>query len=245
MVRNRSIKRHAPFLAGAWLLMTMLLTSCAQGQAHLTVHLNGTADLELNASARKKMLKLIGQSDLPRQLADELQNNGLDASVEETENSSGIRASRHLNLKELQNRPSRLPEGVKMTLTEDKKFFYTRYHIIVDADPNQALSKLEGDTGRQLATMPALAKQLAQSQIHFDLLLTSPIPLRDHNADETRDGGRTLVWHVSLVDVNHFELSFPVPQVRHIAYVGVPAILLLGFIVVGTVFFMRKRRRHA
>ncbi|MCC3374273.1 hypothetical protein [Cohnella sp. REN36] len=245
MVRRRQSVRRAALLAGIGLLLAALLASCAQGQAHLTVHLNGTADLDLNASASKTMLKLVGKPDLPGQLADALRQNGMEASVEDTGGSAGIRATRRLDLKTLQDRPSRLPDGMRMTLTKDERYFFARYHVSVDYDASQALAGLGEEANRKLAELPAITKQLAQSQIRFDLLLTTPIRLRDHNADETRDGGRTLVWHAKLLENNHIELGFPLPNVRHIANVGIPALLALVLAVAGTILFWRKRRRRS
>lgn len=242
MLSKSNIIRRS-LLAAALVLLATLLGSCAQGQAHLTIHRNGTADLDLNASISRQTLGLIGQPDLPEQLADALRRNGMEASAEDEGSQAGIRATRHLNLKDMDDQPPKLPDGVELEQTTDKKFFYTRYHIAVTMDMNRLLASGGNGWSQKVASLPALAKKLVESQMNLDFLLTFPIKPGANNADETQDHGRTLVWHLNLFGDNRFETSFAVPNVRHIAYTAGPAALLLIAAIVFAVVRLRKRGR--
>lgn len=226
-------------------LGVLLLTSCAQGQAHLTVHRDGTADLAVGASVGRQTLSAIGQPDLPQKLADALRKNGLDATVEENGRQAGVQANRHLNLREMDEEKPELPEGLQVEQTRERKFFYTRYHAVVTADMDRLLSSSGGEWSRKLDSLPTLAKNLVQSQIKLDFLLTLPIKPGANNADETQDGGRTLVWHLSLFGTNRLEASFAAPDIGRIALAGVPSLLLLAAAVGYAFVRLRKRRRGA
>jgi len=232
-------------LAAALALMAVLLVSCAQGQAHLTIHRDGTADLDLNASVSRQTLGLIGQPDLPQQLADILQRNGMEASAVEDGSQSGVRATRHMNLKEMGKQPLELPDGIEVERTEDRAFFYTRYHIAVTMDMDRLLSNSGSDWSRKISSLPTLAKKLAESRMDLDFLLTFPIKPGANNADEKQDHGRTLVWHLNLFGSNRLETSFAVPNIRHIAYTAGPALLLLIAAAVFAIVRARRRKRMA
>ncbi|CAM3938439.1 hypothetical protein COLU111180_15540 [Cohnella lubricantis] len=235
-----------PLLSAALILLSALLASCAQGEAHVTIHRNGTADLDLSASVSRRTLELIGQPDLPKQLSDILQRNGMAAAVEDDGSQTGIRATRHLNLKDMADRPITLPEGMELEQSTERKFFYTRYHVAVTMDMVRLLrgSGEGNDWSQSIASMPALAKKLVERQMDLDFLLTFPIKPGANNADEIQDRGRTLVWHLNLFSDNRFETSLAVPNVRHIAYTAGPALLLLTAGIVIAIVRARRRGRR-
>lgn len=242
MVKRKYSSRLS--LAAALILLTLLLTSCAQGQAHLTIHRDGTADLDLSASISRQTLEMAGQPDLPERLAELLRKNGMEAAAENNGSQTGIRATRHLNLKDMDDRPPELPDGIQLEQSTDKTFFYTRYHIAVTMDMDKLLANGGGDFSRKIASLSTLAKKLVESQMNLDFLLSFPIKPGANNADQTQDHGRTLMWHLNLFGTNRFETSFVVPNFRHIAYTAGPAALLLIAGIALAIVRARRRKRN-
>jgi hypothetical protein len=227
------------------MLGAVLLTSCAQGQAHLTIHRNGTADLDMDLSVSKRTLELIGKPDLMKDLGDVLRRYEMEAQSFGDGKQEGLRASRRLNLQDLNQQPLNLPDGVEVERTEERKFFYTRYHVAVTVNMDRLLSSGESGWGQTIASLPMIAKKIMESQLNFDFLLTLPIKPGENNADETLDRGRTLLWHLSLFGSDTYETSIDVPNVRHIALTAGPAVLALAAGIAMAVVRFRRRRRKA
>lgn len=222
----------------------LLLVSCAQGQAHVTIHRNGTADLDMGIAMSEKTLAAIGKPDLMDNLADTLRKYDLRVEAGEEEGKATLQASRTFDLKDMEDRPLELPEGLTVERTTKKHFFYTRYDVAVTMDMNRLMAGGNGEWSRVVGSLPTLAKKLLQSQLDFDFLLTMPLKPGANNADDIQDGGRTQRWHLDLFGTNRFETSFRVPDIRHIAYAAGAALVVLAAAVWFAVRSIRKRRRR-
>lgn len=243
---KRFLKTAITVRLGMALALLCLLSACAQGSAHVTVHKNGTADLNLDFSVTDQTLSLLGQPDLMTNLADNLQKKGMKAEAYKRDGQAGLTASESVNLKNKQGSslaPEKLPDGITVQQESAKSFFYTKQHIIVTADMQQLISSSQGDMAQKLTDIPELMKGLIQSQVQFKFLLTLPIKTPDNNADELQDNGRTLAWNVKLFEPNRFEVSLNIPNIRNIAIVGIGGLVIAAALIGLAVKQLRKRRR--
>jgi hypothetical protein len=233
----------------AWSLVSLLLVcacllaSCARGEAHLTVHANGTANLDVNLSIDDGTLGLIGRSGLMDELADRLQANGMSVQPYREEGREGLKASRRIDLRDMDRAPLSMPEGIEVKRSQAAHYFYTTQRAAVTVDMDRMLTAGGSEWTQKLSGMSGLAKRFVQTQLDLDFALTAPIKPQSSNADEKRDGGRTLVWRLPLSGVQTFEAAYNVPNVRHISYAAGGLALLLALIAAFLVRRKGKRNR--
>ncbi|MBN2980355.1 MULTISPECIES: DUF3153 domain-containing protein [Cohnella] len=219
----------------------LLLSSCAQGEAHVTINRNGTADLDLDLSVSKQILTAIGKADIMNELAERFEQAGMGVRITDRDGQAQIEASRRVDLREYSGDLTDLPEGIEVEDAEEKKWFYTKHAVAVTLDLAPMLEQGQQEWIGQLSTLPDLMKKLIQSQLKFAIVLTLPIKADGSNADEVTDGGRTHQWNVDLFEANRFELVVNVPNLEHIAY-AVGALLLL--FIIGGIYLYRSIRRR-
>jgi len=217
------------------------LTGCAKGEAHLTVKANGAGKLDLSFMLNGTALKAIADEHLLEQLSERLSKDGF--AVEPIESAGGkqsLRASKSIDLSAGAKAP--IP-GVDITREQDARgWFVTREQVTAVTDwqsliPDRSWQELN----ERLDSLSPLVKNLVLRQLSFDFKLTLPIPAESHNASTSLNGGRTLVWPVSLTEPNTMRVAVNVPNVRHIA-ITAGAVLLLA-LAASAVIVGRRRRR--
>ncbi|WP_054023838.1 hypothetical protein [Bacillus sp. FJAT-28004] len=229
--------------AGFLLLCLCLLSSCASGTAHITVHRNGTADLNMDLSINREMIALIGMPDLMKRITEQFREKNMEVKPYEQGGRVGFAVSRTINLRDLDH--ISLPEGVTIEREEKKKFFYTKVKIFVTVDMEQLMTNKEFGAGSpENPVMNPFVKSLIQKQIHFEFLLTAPLKPGKNNAEEIRDRGRTLVWSMKLFKSNEFKLNFTIPNIKTISY-SAGALIALSLLLWIGIRISRKRRRTA
>jgi len=236
-IRRRALR--SPAIAVLLLCSVLLLASCAQGEAHVTINRDGTADVDLNLSVSKQILTAIGKADIMNELAERFEQQGMSVRIVDKDGQAKVTASKRLDLKAFDGDMTQLPVGVKVEDAQEKNFFYTKHRVAVTVDLGPMLQEGQQEWIKQLSTLPDLMKKLIQSQLRFDLLVTLPIKADGNNADEVRDGGRTLLWNVDLFEENRLELSVNVPNIEHIAYTAGAALLV---VIAGGIWLYRSIR---
>lgn len=83
------------FLTVLLALMLSVLTACADGEAHLTVNMDGSTDLDLNLNVKNSALGKIGQDNLMPLIADALNRNNFQAEVSEQGDQKQLTATTH------------------------------------------------------------------------------------------------------------------------------------------------------
>lgn len=76
-------------------LMLSILSACADGEAHLTVNMDGSTDLDLNLNVKNSALGKIGQDNLMPLIADALNRNNFQAEVSEQGDQKQLTATTH------------------------------------------------------------------------------------------------------------------------------------------------------
>lgn len=76
-------------------LMLSILSACADGEAHLTVNMDGSTDLDLNLNVTNSALGKIGQDNLMPLIADALNRNNFQAEVSEQGDQKQLTATTH------------------------------------------------------------------------------------------------------------------------------------------------------
>ncbi|RUS45014.1 hypothetical protein [Cohnella sp. AR92] len=226
---NRLPARGRGWASAAVMLLAcvFLLTSCAQGEAHLTIHKNATADFALNISLPDKAMDLIGKPELLQETAERLTNDQMKVRTYEKDGQQVLEGTRHFSLKEIEPHQVELPDGIEEVHDAEKHFFYTKYHIRITVDTDKLIGKESAseNLSDMLSSLSPIVKKLVLSQLNFDVKVTFPLKPGANNAPQTEDGGRTLVWPFSFTEPNRYEIDFNAPNVKNLLLVGIPALL--------------------
>ncbi|MWC29985.1 hypothetical protein [Paenibacillus sp. MMS18-CY102] len=232
------------------LLVLMLLgllavtASCAQGEAHLRIKANGTGDLALTIALNSKALTAIGGSDVLEKIGEKLAKSGFAVDPLSADGGQAkLHASKTIDLKK--GTPMQVP-GVTFTRETSKGgWFTTDEHVMIEADWGKLMpEKVQGEVTDRLADLNPLVRKLVLRQLQFDFKLTMPIRAKAHNADAVEDGGKTLVWHLSLTEPDKFDVTVGVPNVKVIAIAAVAALFAIGALIAWWRIRRRKRRER-
>ncbi|MDN8589420.1 hypothetical protein Q0V21_11620 [Paenibacillus sp. 11B] len=221
-------------------LMLSILSACADGEAHVTVNMDGSSDLDLNLSVTDSALGMMGQDNLMTLLADSLKKNNFQAEVSDQGDRTELKATTHYEKSNTVSTfsTSDLPDGIQVEQSTTPGFFTSKLHIAAEVDLLQTVP--DGEVKDQINKVPGFLKNLLLKDVNFDFKLTLPIKAQESNADLVEDHGKTLIWHVSPLDTNKLDLTVQVPNIRNIIITG--GIALVLFIALLIWFIVRRRR---
>ncbi|HBU81798.1 MAG TPA: hypothetical protein DEF35_09180 [Paenibacillus sp.] len=221
-------------------LMLSILSACADGEAHVTVNMDGSSDLDLNLSVTDSALGMMGQDNLMTLLADSLKKNNFKAEVSDQGDRTELKATTHYEKSNTVSTfsTSDLPDGIQVEQSTTPGFFTSKLHIAAEVDLLQTVP--DGEVKDQINKVPGFLKNLLLKDVNFDFKLTLPIKAQESNADLVEDHGKTLIWHVSPLDTNKLDLTVQVPNIRNIIITG--GIALVLFIALLIWFIVRRRR---
>ncbi|MFC9708276.1 hypothetical protein JNUCC31_28600 [Paenibacillus sp. JNUCC31] len=221
-------------------VMLSILSACADGEAHVTVNMDGSSDLDLNLSVTDSALGKIGQDNLMTLLADTLQRNHFQAEVLDQGDRKQLKATTHYEKSNTVSTFSTLdlPDGIQVEQSTTPGFFTSKLHIAAEADLMETIP--DGEVKDQINNVPRFLKNLLLKDVNFDFKLTLPIKAQDSNADLVEDHGKTLIWHVSPMNPNKLNLTVQVPNIRNIIITGGIA---LALIIALLIWFIVRRRR--
>ncbi|MDN4603329.1 hypothetical protein B2I21_01560 [Chryseobacterium mucoviscidosis] len=221
-------------------LMLSILSACADGEAHVTVNMDGSSDLDLNLSVTDSALGMMGQDNLMTLLADSLKKNNFQAEVSDQGDRTELKATTHYEKSNTVSTfsTSDLPDGIQVEQSTTPGFFTSKLHIAAEVDLLQTVP--DGEVKDQINKVPGFLKNLLLKDVNFDFKLTLPIKAQESNADLVEDHGKTLIWHVSPLDTNKLDLTLQVPNIRNIIITG--GIALVLFIALLIWFIVRRRR---
>lgn len=221
-------------------LMLFILSACADGEAHVTVNMDGSSDLDLNLNVTDSALGMMGQDNLMTLLADTLKRNNFQAEVSDQGDRTQLKATTHYEKSNTVSTfsTSDLPNGIQVEQSITPGFFTSKLHIVAEADLLQTIP--DGEVKDQINKVPGFLKNLLLKDVNFDFKLTLPIKAQDSNADLVEDQGKTLIWHVSPLNTNTLDVTVQVPNIRNIIITGGIALVL---IIALLIWFMVRRRR--
>lgn len=220
-------------------IMLVLLSACADGEAHVTVNMNGTTDLDLNLSVSDAALGKIGQDNLMPLLAQALERNNFKTEVTKQDDQNLLKASAHYEKRNTTAfDSSKLPPGIRIEQSKTPGFFTSKMHILVEADLMESMP--DGDIKERINQVPGFLKRLLLKDMNFDFKLSLPIKAKDSNADQLQDGGKTLVWDIAPLEKNTLDLTIQIPNIRNILIVAIAGLVLILALLIW--FFIRRRR---
>ncbi|MFS0869495.1 hypothetical protein [Paenibacillus xylanilyticus] len=234
--------RHL-FLTIMLSLMLVILSACADGEAHLTVNMDGSTDLDLNLGVAESALGKIGQDNLMTLLEDALKRNNFQAEVVDEGERKQLSATTHYEKSNTASSfdMSQLPAGIQVEQSTEPGFFTSKFHITATADLMESMP--DGEIKDQINKVPSFLKNLLLKDVNFDFKLSLPIKADDSNADLVEDQGKTLTWHVSPLNPNTLDLTVQVPNIRNIIITAVIALIVIAALLIWF-FVRRKRTRH-
>ncbi|MGF9695786.1 MULTISPECIES: hypothetical protein [Paenibacillus] len=224
-------------------LMLVILSACADGEAHLTVNMDGSTDLDLNLGVAESALGKIGQDNLMTLLEDALKRNNFQAEVVDEGERKQLSATTHYEKSSTATSfdMSQLPAGIQVEQSTESGFFTSKLHIKATADLMESMP--DGEIKDQINKVPSFLKKLLLKDVNFDFKLSLPIKAEDSNADLVEDQGKTLTWHVSPLNPNTLDLTVQVPNIRNIIITAVIALIVIAALLIWF-FVRRKRTRH-
>ncbi|MEO2203816.1 hypothetical protein ABGV42_08705 [Paenibacillus pabuli] len=221
-------------------LTLVILSACADGEAHLTVNLDGSTDLDINLGVTESALGKIGQDNLMPLLEDVLKRNNFQAEVVDEGERKQLSATTHYEKSSTTASfdMSQLPEGIQVEQTTEPGFFTSRFHVTATADLMESMP--DGEIKDQINKVPSFLKNLLLKDVNFDFKLSLPIKAENSNADLVEDQGKTLTWHISPLHSNTLDLTVQVPNIRNIIITAVMALIVVAALLIW--FFVRRKR---
>lgn len=247
---NSNMNRYGRLIITATLLL--LLCSCANGDAHATVHMDRSVDLDVKITTSNYIINSLNLQKTIDHYVQSLEQRGLQIESR-TENGResfqinhtfSIDPSDHNTniIETLQKLAEKLPKGMTLSFAVNKHFFTTDYQLQWIANFLQMLPDSNHSLTDKLTHMNFIAKKLLFQQLNFSFDLTLPIRPLAHNADRVSDHGKTLTWDISPLSENRLELALRVPNLKRIA--AVAAAVSIAVIIV-VLFWWRRRKNRS
>jgi hypothetical protein len=238
------MKRRLVFLLCIIGLVT-LLSGCVQGDFHITVNKNGSADLDYKIGMKSQLVGLMmsgnGKQDPTAEMKTSFEKDGFTVSQYRDGDYIGVSAKKHVeNLKDIgnslpsQNMLNQIQKGQvsdKLNFTEDKGLFFTTYRYTGSIDMTNMKPDDKDTMGIQ---------QMMLKQIDLKLTLTLPVQADAQNASRVLPDQQTYQWDLIPGTKGDIMLQAKVPNVTNIVISGV---LLLIVIVAAVILVIAKSRR--
>lgn len=220
----------------------LLMSGCVKGRLHLSVHPDGSADVEHLVAFEQSFVAMAGgenRGDPLRELRTGLERAGYRVESYAGDTMTGVTARRHFASVEsaLAALDDPAPAGgaregpgsdvlntyrqFGRSFTVKRAFFTTTY--VLDATLVPATS----DGSRDDAATAAAGQAVAQSMIDFSVALTFPVRPTSTNAPRVSNGGRTLEWPLAMGAPATLSAVAVAPNLDNIAFTAVLGILLL------------------
>lgn len=221
----------------AVLVLSLSLWGCADVSCHLTVHPNGSGDIDLKIvldSAAINFLHSVGLNPLAA-IIEELEQEGYSVTAYEDGEKAGIKANKHIAEISADSLDFPFsPEALEAAFPHDdfvvqRGIFKTRYRVETTVD----LSTYSGP-----GLLPGLENYLLdQASIQF--ILTLPVVPYEHNAHITDDGGKTLIWQLKPGQANLVKLEVSHWNPRGLALLIATSLSAMA----GLVYLIRRGKR--
>ncbi|OEH85384.1 hypothetical protein BHU72_04655 [Desulfuribacillus stibiiarsenatis] len=224
------------------LSVLLVLTGCAEGTFHITIHKDYSADLRYQVGVNQGVagFLVLAQENPMLELKRRAEIYGYSVTGYTDASSTGIIAERHVesiinfDAQEvdvlvaglIDNSSGENKENFRFY--EEKGFFTNRYQVEANIDLRN-LNFLDNQEINFLGS-----KML--EQMNLQCIVTLPIKVIKHNAHETKDEGYTLVWNLKAGAENPIILQASVPNIKNIITFIIATILL----VMGFFFIIKK-----
>ncbi len=232
--------------------ISLLLSGCLKFSTHLTVHTDGSGDMEIVLLQDAAVNILSDIHDPFADFKDNLAGQGFSISPYRENGMSGIKAVKTMTNEELMsldlsdflggnpgsrgqvNAGSAASNSPFLTVKEE--FLLKRYYLDLVINFDRILPYLDHDYIDRYSDM---ILTLMQPDIRF--IITLPVRPESHNAAVVSDDGKTMEWLLALKGDNDIRLVAVVPNFNNIA----KAVVITGAALIVTVIFIifiRHRR---
>lgn len=224
---------------GGALLVLLLLVGCAKGSGHLTIHLNGSADVAITLDMDARVEKLAGSGTVDKFMEKITAESGLTFTKKQVEDTVSYSFNKsYSSLQEMRDALGGDADWLKggegaFETTVKKGWFIDRYTVAGTLDLSNYTGSLLADSG-----LPDMMLRMLEQQFSLDLKLTLPIDLIGEHSGT--GSGRTVTWRISLSEPTPIYATIYVPSVTAIVLAVVFVLLLL----VAAVYAIRRRRNN-
>lgn len=234
-------------MKGILFALTLVLTSCIEGEEEVWVNPDGSGKARLKVTAPKLLFaKFGGLETLAADLKDALQTSQNARLLEMETSTQGSRATLEA---EIAFRDARKMGGLLKSFRdppdspdkceEEIVFGEVKVHLGVPDLSFSRVIDLRPLVPAQSNNAMAL-KMLGEAQMSYRVHL--PTPAKTHNADFISADGKTLAWEIPLAEFlqgsQRMEFTAPLPYLFPLSILA--AVLLC--LAVGAIFFVRKAR---
>ncbi|MFE4713414.1 hypothetical protein ACFRAM_21370 [Paenibacillus sp. NPDC056722] len=231
------MKKRTAMIVGM-ILMLVLLSGCAKGSAHVTVHKNGSVDLAVHVKLDSRTESLIsGKAE--QMLTDKLAESGIELhKVQDGKDVDYQFMKSYSSIEELKAQPSGSMNIVDAKVITDPKWLYTKYDLEVQPTLSAYSEQIIDSLG--MLNIPKSFVRMFMESFAFDFQLTLPVNVYGPNNATSQDG-RTLTWHMSLGNPEPLKLVVYAPNIKNIVITLVAVIVILVLLI--TLWLRRKRGR--
>ncbi|WP_199880733.1 hypothetical protein [Bacillus massiliglaciei] len=217
------------------LFISVLLTGCVDATAHVNIHKDGSADLNMETTVNSEVDSIAGPA-IEEMIDRQLSGDGYKVS-----SSNGtIRVSKHFSSMEDMNEGGGNSQVMKdFTVIKEDHFFYKTYQVDGEIDlASQMNSQIEEVIDNSFVRS-LITQNLEQADLNLVVQLPVKLPT-ESNADEV--SGKTLTWNISTTESTPIELKVSAPNVTAIAAAAGAVIVVL---ILAIIWNLRRKKRKA
>lgn len=223
-----------------WILYILLLISCfivagcVKGSVDIKVHKDGSADVVYDIAFPERFLSLSDSEFNPvEEMEQSAEAEGYSIEHYQENGYVGVSAKKHItDVQEVFQEEfftQTLDESENTALTVDEGFFYNTYKINMDLDFSEEVGEVDW------------VSTVFLSYIDFELKLSLPIKLTDHNASsvENESGYHTYIWDITPNQTNAIQFAIRVPNIKNILFTVIGGLVVISICI----YFVWKRRK--
>ncbi|NGM85274.1 hypothetical protein G5B47_22995 [Paenibacillus sp. 7124] len=214
-------------LSGMILILMFILSGCAKGTGHLSIHKDGSLDLNLSVRLNQRAQMFLNP-EIEGEVSSKAEAAGFTFKTNQTGEETEYQLHKHFDT--LEEMGSSLNADNEKTFEADitETFFYTKYKVSGQINmPNYETLLLQKTDNNSL---PEPLMKLILQKASFDFKLTLPAStIGKHNAMGA--SGTTLTWDVSLEEPTPIRFEFYAPHMKNIVIAGLGLIIIVTLIV--------------
>jgi hypothetical protein len=214
-------------------LLLLSLAGCVEMKYHLTIHGNGSADLNYHLALDSSLANMGGEAGNP--IADarkDLEKEGYKVTDYSGNGKTGIDATKHFQkLEDIKGLTKFFDKDQKKMADQSGAFTIKRGFFANQISVNSAIDLGNGEPA-PTDEMSKAMEQSMMSQFQMSFVLTLPAKPKSHNATTVSKDGKTLEWKLAPDRKNEIKLEMVAPNMKNITLVVLGVVVLLGLVLV-------------
>lgn len=220
------MQKGKQFLALAVVIFAVfLLTGCFEGTFHVTVHDDGSADVEYRLTISQELLSLLEEENPVAELKQILTEQGFTLTDVDENGTVGLIATRHLD--KLETVPAFGNVAVKpvddtTSFRMQKGLLATVYTMNSEVDLTPVTEGIDPTDPYQRVFI---------NQMKFDFVLTLPVKAEKHNAASVSADGQTFTWNLIPGEKTPIRIEARAANTTTMLLIGSGTILILLILI--------------